>query len=89
MSPRQDRIKAGKPERLEWPGACVQLSWEPWGGVRPLRAMWLVEVEFGGWSGQGKQAFDDFDEAVEAFDKIKRKYATDIAMKALRIRRQR
>jgi hypothetical protein len=84
---RQVRIKAGKPERLDWPGNRVQLSWEVWGEIRPLRPMWLVDHECGIFS--KKEAYDDFDEATAYFDTLKRENAVAIAVAALRIGRRR
>jgi hypothetical protein len=84
---RQARIKAGHAERLDWPGNRMQLSWEVWGEIRPLRAMWLIDHEQGCFS--TKQAYDDFGEAIAYFDTLKRENAVAIAMAALRIGRKR
>ena len=87
---RQARIKAGHPERVEWGmglGGRIELNWEVWGEIRPLRAMWTVTLEIGEMH-RSKAAFDDFEEAVAAMETIKRQYAVDIARLALRIRKR-
>lgn len=84
---RQARIKAGHPERLDWPDNRVQLSWEVYGEVRPMRAMWLIDHEMGTFS--KKMAYDDFADAIAYFDQLKRENAVAIAVAALRIGRKR
>jgi len=87
---REETVKAGKPMRLDWStglSGTLLLSWEVWGEIRPLRAMFTVELEIEGMR-RSKVAFDDFQEAVDAMEATKRKYAVDIAKTALRIRRR-
>lgn len=80
----EDMVKAGMPLRLAWGEGVVQLTWEVWGEIRPLRAMFTVELELND-SRHSKVAFDSFDEALDAMEEIKRKHAVAIARKAMRL----
>jgi hypothetical protein len=57
-----------------------------WGEIRPLRATFIVELEHNSRR-EYKAAFDTLAEADEDFERMKRKYAVEIAKTALRLKR--
>jgi len=88
VTTREERLKAGGFEDLRWPGYRLTLYYEVWSEVKPPHPTFIVELESNhGLIREYKAAFDTLAEADEDFERMKRKYAVEIAKTALRLRR--